>query len=175
MMWADSVPNLLIGLREGLEAGLVVSILLAAVRKMSPEARRGMSTAPVWLGVLGAVMLASGFAAVLTFSASALSSRGQEAVGGLLSVLAVGLVTGMVPRDQGHRQAHPRQHAAPLENGASRSSTMSSRSAEVTSSPFPASGTPPTGTAARCSPDRSGGWPPAAGPARIQLNMASPM
>jgi high-affinity iron transporter len=33
---------------------------------------------------------------VLTFSTSVLSSRAQEAVGGLLSVLAVGLVTGMV-------------------------------------------------------------------------------
>jgi high-affinity iron transporter len=96
--WADAIPNLLIGLREGLEAGLVVSILLAAVRKIAPpEDRNGrLSAAPVWLGVLGAVMVAGSFAAVLTFATSVLSSRGQEAVGGLLSVLSVGLVTSMV-------------------------------------------------------------------------------
>jgi high-affinity iron transporter len=99
--WADSVPNLLIGLREGLEAGLVVTILLAAVRKTAP-ARAGrdgqarISTAPIWLGVLGAVTLAGAFAAVLTFSVSVLSSSGQEAVGGILSVFAVGLVTAMI-------------------------------------------------------------------------------
>ena len=98
MTWADAVPNFLIGLREGLEAGLVVSILLAALRKTAaPEtANHRVSSAPVWLGVLGAVMVAGSFAAVLTFSTSVLSSRAQEAVGGLLSVLAVGLVTGMV-------------------------------------------------------------------------------
>ncbi len=50
----------------------------------------------MWLGVLAAVMLAAAFAAVLTLSSSDLSSRAQEAAGGLLSVLAVGLVTGMV-------------------------------------------------------------------------------
>ena len=96
--WADAVPNFLIGVREGLEAGLVVSILLAALRKTAaPEsANHRVSSAPVWLGVLGAVMVAGSFAAVLTFSTSVLSSRAQEAVGGLLSVLAVGLVTGMV-------------------------------------------------------------------------------
>ena len=97
MTWADSVPNLLIGLREGLEAGLVVTILLAAVRKASPRGTDGtVSTAPIWLGVLGAVTLAGAFAAVLTFSVSVLTSAGQEAVGGLLSVLAVCLVTGMI-------------------------------------------------------------------------------
>jgi high-affinity iron transporter len=99
--WAGSVPNLLIGLREGLEAGLVVTILLAAVRKTAAaqadrdgEAR--VSTAPIWLGVLAAVTLAGAFAAVLTFSVSVLSSAGQEAVGGILSVFAVGLVTAMI-------------------------------------------------------------------------------
>ena len=106
MTWADSVPNLLIGLREGLEAGLVVTILLAAVRKTAAaRAERAgdsgagapaVSTAPIWLGVLSAVTLAGAFAAVLTFSVSVLTSAGQEAVGGLLSVLAVGLVTAMI-------------------------------------------------------------------------------
>jgi high-affinity iron transporter len=104
--WADSVPNLLIGLREGLEAGLVVTILLAAVRKTaaaraerasaSGTSESTVSTAPIWLGVLGAVTLSGAFAAVLTFSVSVLTSAGQEAVGGLLSVLAVGLVTAMI-------------------------------------------------------------------------------
>jgi high-affinity iron transporter len=41
-------------------------------------------------------MVAGSFAAVLTFSTSVLSSRAQDAAGGLLSVLAVGLVTSMV-------------------------------------------------------------------------------
>jgi high-affinity iron transporter len=98
--WADAVPNLLIGMREGLEAGLVVSILLAALRQTAGKAgdagARQVSSAPIWLGVLGAVMAAGSFAAVLTYSTNALSSSAQEAVGGLLSVLAVGLVTGMV-------------------------------------------------------------------------------
>jgi high-affinity iron transporter len=99
--WADSVPNLLIGLREGLEAGLVVTILLAAVKKTATARDDGdgearVSTAPIWLGVLGAVTLSGAFAAVLTFSVSVLSSAGQEAVGGLLSVFAVGLVTAMI-------------------------------------------------------------------------------
>ncbi|MCA1219800.1 iron uptake transporter permease EfeU [Streptomyces sp. 8L] len=95
MTWADAFPNLLIGLREGLEAGLVVSILLAALRRTAGEGGR-VSTAPVWLGVVGAVAVAASFATVLTFSTDVLSSGGQEAVGGLLSVLAVVLVTGMV-------------------------------------------------------------------------------
>ncbi|MFJ1455293.1 iron uptake transporter permease EfeU [Nocardia sp. N2S4-5] len=93
--WAEALPNLLICLREGLEAGLVVTILLAAVRKTS-TAGRPASTSPVWLGLIAALALAGSFAAVLTYSTSVLSSSAQETVGGVLSVLAVGLVTAMV-------------------------------------------------------------------------------
>lgn len=105
MTWADAVPNLLIGLREGLEAGLVVSILLAALHRAASTkgadaganaGPRRVTSAAVWLGVLGAVTVAGSFAAVLTFSTSVLSSGAQQVVGGLLSVLAVILVTGMV-------------------------------------------------------------------------------
>ena len=76
----------------------MVSILLATLRKTAPPeaGNRRVSAAPVWLGVLGAVMTAGSFAAVLTFSTSVLSSQAQDAVGGLLSVLAVALVTSMV-------------------------------------------------------------------------------
>ncbi|MFI1919168.1 iron uptake transporter permease EfeU [Nocardia sp. NPDC020380] len=95
MSWAEALPNLLICLREGLEAGLVVTILLAAVRKAS-TAERPLSATPVWLGLLGAVSVAASFAAVLTYSTSVMSSSAQETVGGVLSVLAVALVTWMV-------------------------------------------------------------------------------
>ena len=91
-MWADALPNLLVGLREGLEGGLVVSILLAAVRR----SEGGGSTRPVWLGVAAASTLALSFGAVLTFYRSVLPTTGQELLGGVLSVIAVVLVTGMI-------------------------------------------------------------------------------
>ncbi|GAB3132315.1 FTR1 family protein [Tsukamurella serpentis] len=86
----DAVPNFLIGLREGLEAGLIVSILLAAV------AKSGGSRMPVWLGALGAASLSLSFGAVLTFTTSELSATAREVVAGVLSVLAVLLVTMMI-------------------------------------------------------------------------------
>jgi high-affinity iron transporter len=88
-----------------------VTILLAAVRKTPLPHKDGAraerasasgiseptaSSAPIWLGVLGAVTLSGAFAAVLTFSVSVLTSAWQEAIGGLLSVFAVCLVTGMI-------------------------------------------------------------------------------
>ncbi|MGN6161346.1 MAG: iron uptake transporter permease EfeU [Marmoricola sp.] len=96
MRWSDAVPNLVIGLREGLEMGLVVTILLAAIRKIAGPAEQRGAARPLWLGVVAALGLSLSFGAILTFSTAELSSKAQAAVGGVLSLLAVGLVTAMI-------------------------------------------------------------------------------
>jgi high-affinity iron transporter len=89
---SDAFPSFLIGLREGLEAGLVVSILLAALVKAGRKDRAGA----LWLGVAAAVALSLSFAAVLTFTSAHLPPKAQDVFGGAMALLAVGFVTTMV-------------------------------------------------------------------------------
>ncbi len=85
--------NFLIGLREGLEAALVVSILIAYLVKTGNT----RALAPVWAGVAAAVGLSVAFALALqALVAQEDHFKIQETVGGLLSLVAVGLVTWMV-------------------------------------------------------------------------------
>ncbi|GED82943.1 hypothetical protein TNCT6_00280 [Streptomyces sp. 6-11-2] len=91
-MWDDAFPSFLIGLREGLEGGLIVSILVATLVRAGARSRLPQ----VWTGVLAAIALAMSFGAVLTFTAASLSATAQEAFGGALSVVAVAFVTAMV-------------------------------------------------------------------------------
>jgi high-affinity iron transporter len=84
--------NFFIGLREGLEATLVVTILVAYLVRTGN--RRALT--PVWLGIAGAIAVSLAFGAILSFTSAQMTFEAQEAFGGTLSIIAVAFVTWMV-------------------------------------------------------------------------------
>lgn len=82
----------LIGLREGLEAALIVSILIGYLLRIG----RLREVRAMWLGISVAVLVSLGFGALLTFGPSTLTFEAQEFIGGSLSIIAVGFVTWMI-------------------------------------------------------------------------------
>ncbi|MGL5857200.1 MAG: iron uptake transporter permease EfeU [Angustibacter sp.] len=86
------IANFLIGLREGLEAALVVAILAAYLVRTN----RARQVRWLWAGVVSAIVASIGVGAVLTFTSRDMTFTQQEAFGGFASIVAVCLVTWMV-------------------------------------------------------------------------------
>ena len=86
------LSTFIIALREGLEAALIVGILVAYVVRTD----RKHLLKPLWAGVAVALVLTLGLGAILSFTSAELSDRGAELFAGVTSFIAVGLVTWMV-------------------------------------------------------------------------------
>jgi len=86
------LANYLIGLREGLEMALIVTILIAYVVKVG----RTDVLSKLWIGVGIALVIPLAIGAALTWGPYGMSFQAQEILGGTLSLVAVGFVTWMV-------------------------------------------------------------------------------
>jgi high-affinity iron transporter len=82
----------LIGLREGLEAALVVSILVAFLVKTG----RRDYLKWVWLGVGAALALCVAIGTIIAYTIGEMRFEHQEIAGGSLSIIAVAFVTWMI-------------------------------------------------------------------------------
>jgi high-affinity iron transporter len=86
------LPTFVIGLREGIEASLIVGIIAAfLVQRGDRRSVRWM-----WVGVGAAVALCIGVAVALQVVDSNLPQRQQEQLETVIAILAVGMVTSMV-------------------------------------------------------------------------------
>ncbi|APE18587.1 FTR1 family protein [Mycobacterium crocinum] len=82
----------LIGVREGLEAGIIVMVLIAFLVKSD----RRDALKWVWLGVGAAVLMTVGVFLTIQYSAYTVDNLAAEAIAGVASLVAVVIVTSMV-------------------------------------------------------------------------------
>jgi high-affinity iron transporter len=86
------LATFVIGLREGLEAALIVGIVAGFLKRQGPPgALRSM-----WFGVGGAVAICVLVGVVLELVAVELPQAGQEAMSTVIGLIAVGMVTYMI-------------------------------------------------------------------------------
>jgi high-affinity iron transporter len=86
------LPTFVIGLREGVEASLIVGIVAAFLRQQG----RTDALRAVWAGVLLAVLLCAGAAVGLQILDDALPQRQQEGLETVVAAIAVGMVSFMI-------------------------------------------------------------------------------
>ena len=86
------LPTYLLSLREGLEAALIIGIVLGAVSKI----RRNDLAPAVWLGTLSAVAVSILTAILLTTFGMSLEDPGEAIFEGITMLIAAGILTWMI-------------------------------------------------------------------------------
>src|SRR3954462_9710031 len=86
------LPSFVIGLREGIEAALIVGIVAGFLRQ---EGRRD-ALRPMWLGVGAALAMCVAVGVVLQLLDEELPEKQQEGLETVISAVAVGIVTFMI-------------------------------------------------------------------------------
>jgi high-affinity iron transporter len=86
------LPSYILSLREGLEAALILGIVLGALRQM----RRRDLTPAIWIGAGSAVLLSLLTAVLLTRLGLEMKDPGEAIFEGLTMLLAAGILTWMI-------------------------------------------------------------------------------
>ena len=86
------LPSYLLSLREGIEAALIIGIVLGALRKI----RRPDLTPALWLGTITAIAVSALAAALLTLFGLELEGNAEILYEGLTMLLAAGILTWMI-------------------------------------------------------------------------------
>lgn len=86
------LANFLIALREGIEAALIVGIIVGYLVKL----KRTEILPQLWAGIAAAVVIPLGIGAYLTWGPYELDFKAQELIGGGLSLIAAGFITWMI-------------------------------------------------------------------------------
>src|SRR5689334_5946789 len=86
------LPTYLLSLREGLEAALIIGIVLGALSKI----RRSDLSPAVWLGTLSAVGVSILTAVLLTAFGMSLEEKAEQIFEGVTMLIAAGILTWMI-------------------------------------------------------------------------------
>jgi high-affinity iron transporter len=86
------LPTYLLSLREGLEAALIIGIVLGALTKI----RRDDLSPAVWLGTVSAVVVSIITAVLLTSFGMSLEEEAEEIFEGVTMLIAAGILTWMI-------------------------------------------------------------------------------
>src|SRR6476469_6089260 len=86
------LPSFVIGLREGVEAALIVGIIASFLRQEG----RSDALRPMWLGVAAAIAICAAVGLILEVLDEELPQRQQEGLETIVGIAAIGIVTFMI-------------------------------------------------------------------------------